>query len=183
MAKVIYNTAVSLDGYIADSENSLEWLFAVDNDSAPDIEAFQNGIGVLVSGSTTYEWVLKAENLIDQPEKWADLFGDRPWFVFTSRELSIPDGADVRLLNGTPEEFFDQIVQAAGNLDVWIFGGGDLVGQFFDAGLLSQVQLTFAPVALGSGAPVLPRRIEASKLRLDSLERFGQFAHLTYTVT
>ncbi len=49
---------------------------------------------------------------------------------------------------------------AAGEKDIWIVGGGDLAGQFADAGLLDEVWLQYAPVTLGSGAPVLPRALD-----------------------
>lgn len=49
---------------------------------------------------------------------------------------------------------------AAGDKDIWIVGGGDPAGQFVDAGLLHEVWLQYAPVTLGSGAPVLPRSLD-----------------------
>ena len=63
---------------------------------------------------------------------------------------------------------------------MWIVGGGDLVGQFHDAGLLDQVIATVAPVTLGAGAPLLPRRIEGMRLR--DVNRFGPMVTLTYDV-
>jgi dihydrofolate reductase len=56
------------------------------------------------------------------------------------------------------------MVRAAAGRNVWIVGGGDLAGQFADAGLLDEVLVTIAPVTLGAGAPLLPRRLE---LRLE----------------
>lgn len=180
--RVVFNTASTLDGYLADPANSLDWLFAVDQSVAPDLELFMERIGVLVSGSTTYEWVLDHEDLIAKPEKWQGFYGDRPWFVFTTRELPVPEGADVHFVRGTPAENIEAIGEAADGKDAWLFGGGQLVGEFFDAGLLDEVQVTFAPATLGEGAQLLPRRIGPERLRLDSAERFGQFAHLIYSV-
>ena len=57
------------------------------------------------------------------------------------------------------------------------------MGQFADAGLLDEIQLSIAPVTLGAGAPLLPRRLLASDLTLVSLERQGQFVSATYRVT
>jgi dihydrofolate reductase len=71
------------------------------------------------------------------------------------------------------------MVGAAADRNVWIVGGGDLAGQFADAGLLDEVIVTIAPVTLGAGAPLLPRRIE---LRLDELGRNGDFACVKFTV-
>ena len=57
------------------------------------------------------------------------------------------------------------MVGAAGDRNVWIVGGGDLAGQFADAGLLDEVIVSIAPVTLGGGAPLLPRRIELASGR------------------
>lgn len=183
MTRVVYNTATTIDGRIATADNSLAWLFAVNSQSQPDHEAFLDDIGVLVSGSTTYEWVLREEELIANPEKWPDYYGERPYFVFTSRELPVPEGADVRFLEGDPADHFATIAQAGEGKDVWVIGGGELVGTFFDAGLLTEVQISVAPAALGDGAPLLPREIGPDRLTLRSVERFDQFAHLIFSVS
>ncbi|MGH3656707.1 MAG: dihydrofolate reductase family protein, partial [Micromonosporaceae bacterium] len=60
--------------------------------------------------------------------------------------------------------------------------GGDLVGQFADQGLLDEIQLTLTPVTLGAGAPLLPRRLLSSRLRLVDVERADQAVQLTYAV-
>ncbi len=180
--EIVYYTASSLDGFLADADHSLDWLFAVDDSQLPDLEAFSKSVGAYVSGSSTYEWVLEHENLIAHPERWHSLYAELPWFVFTSRELPIPEAADVRLVGGDPAAQIDAIREAAGGQNIWLYGGGELVGQFFDAGLLDRIEVSFTPVTLGAGAPLLPRSIDSSQLKLESVERFGQFAHLTYSV-
>jgi dihydrofolate reductase len=72
-----------------------------------------------------------------------------------------------------------EMVRAAGDRNVWIVGGGDLAGQFADAGLLDEVIVSIAPVTLGAGAPLLPRRIE---LRLEELGRNGDFVAARFSV-
>ena len=84
----------------------------------------------------------------------------------------------VELRRWTREEY-DRMVEAADGRDVWIVGGGDLAGQFSDAGLLDEVIVKIAPVTLGAGAPLLPRRIE---LRLEELARNGDFAAARFSV-
>jgi len=180
--KVIYNTATSFTGYIADPANSLSWLFEVPLDGAPDHGEFMRDVGVLVSGSTTYEWVLREENLLHEPAKWKVFYGDRPTFVFTTRSLPRPEGADVRFASGNVTDHFPAITAAAGEQAIWVVGGGDLAGQFHDAGLLDEIRLTVAPVALDGGAPLLPRTIRAQHLTLTGARQAGAFAELTYTV-
>jgi dihydrofolate reductase len=183
MGKIIYNTATSLDGFIADDQNSLAWLFAVEDEGGDDNAEFIAGLSVLLEGSSTYEWVLAEENLLAEPEKWQKWYDDRPTFVFTSRELPVPAGADVRFLNGPVADVLPQIREAAGDKNLWLFGGGELVGQFCDIGALDEIIVSIAPVTLGAGAPLLPRFLDSSRLRLTDVRRFGQFAKLFYSVT
>ena len=115
MTRVIFNTAVSFDGFIADTHNSLGWLFAVDPDDQPDNADFMDHIGVLVEGSTTYRWVLDEADLIEQPQRWQEYYGDRPTFVFTSRRHPTPVGADVRFVRGRVADVLPDILEAAGD--------------------------------------------------------------------
>jgi dihydrofolate reductase len=182
MAKVIFKTATTFNGYLADENHSLAWLFAVDHEGVEDNTAFLDTIGVIVEGSTTYQWVLRETKVLENPALWSTYFGSREMFVFTSRQLEIPDGADVRLVRGPVSDHIPAIMQAAGEKDVWLTGGGDLAGQFIDAGLLDEIELTVAPVALAGGAPLLPRRLESHSVRLADVERQGQFVVLRYVL-
>ena len=173
MGTIYFDTATSLNGWIADEGNSLEWLFAVDE---PDGDLMPQGAAVMVEGSTTYEWVLRHSDILRHPERWREFHGDTPAFVFTSRQLPIPEGADVRLVSGPVADVLPAIQEAAGDGDIWVVGGGDLAGQFLDAGALDELRLSVAPVALTGGAPLFPRRIESDRLELVSARGVGQFA-------
>lgn len=183
MTSCVYFTAASLDGFIADEHNSLDWLFEVARD--PDDgswDQFIGGIGAMVMGATTYEWVLAHENLLEHPEKWHEYYEDRPCWVFSHRDLPPIPGADLRFVRGDVAAAYDEIAAGAGGRDVWLAGGGDLVGQFDDAGHLDQVRVGVCPVVLGSGAPVLPRRITSERLALVDVRRSGQQVELVYDV-
>jgi dihydrofolate reductase len=130
-------------------------------------------------GSTTYEWILDHEFAGKDPadRKWP--YDVRCW-VFTHRRLRVVRDAEIELTSGTDvATVHKEMVRAAGDRNVWIVGGGDLAGQFADAGLLDEVLVSIAPVTLGGGAPLLPRRIE---LRLEELERNGDFACAKFSV-
>ena len=182
MGRILFDTATTINGFIADANNSLAWLFAVDGGEHPDEGLFPAGVGAQVEGSTTYEWVLAESDILAHPEKWAEFHGDRPTFVFTTRDLPVPEGADIRFVSGAVADHLPAIRAAAGDGDIWVVGGGDLAGQFFDAGALDSIALSVAPVSLDGGAPVRPRRIESDRLRLVSAEAHGQFARLLYDV-
>ena len=86
MPRVIFYTATTLNGFLADDADSLDWLFAAPGGEGgdDDFQQFLSGIGVLVQGSSTYRWVVEHEDLVAHPEKWPTYYGDRPTWVFSS---------------------------------------------------------------------------------------------------
>jgi dihydrofolate reductase len=185
MAATQYYTATTLDGYIADENNSLEWLFEVDRDSEGGDHSFADffgQVGAMAMGATTYEWVLDHERLLDDPDRWRGMYGDTPCWVFTHRTLPPLPGANIVFVQGDAAPVHAQMADAAGEQNIWIVGGGDLVGQFADQRLLDEILVGIAPVTLGRGAPLLPRRLTASRLELVDVSRDRQFARLTYRV-
>ncbi|HWU22151.1 MAG TPA: dihydrofolate reductase family protein [Nocardioides sp.] len=139
-------------------------------------------MGVLVMGSTTYEWLLEHESLLDQPHKWQELYPGTSTWVLSSRDLPALPGADLRVVDAAVPDLVPRLLETAAGRDVWVMGGGDLAGQFADAGRLDRIMLSVAAVTLGSGAPLLPRRLESDRLRLVGVRQVGQFAELTYDV-
>jgi dihydrofolate reductase len=181
--KTQYYTASSLDGFIADRNNSLDWLMQFGDPESTDYADFIRDVGALAMGSTTYEWVLNhhVNASAERPQPWPY---EQPAWVFTTRALPAAPGADVRFVRGDVRPVHRQMVEAAAGKNVWLVGGGELVGQFYDAGLLDELIVTVASVTLGGGgAPLLPRAITTPPLRLVSVTQFGQdFAQLRYEV-
>jgi dihydrofolate reductase len=172
MTRTIYYTATSLDGYIADPDATLDWLLTREQDQAGALnyEEFIATIGSMAMGRTTYEWVLDHEN-----GRWPY---ELPTWVFTHQDLT-PVSDDVRIVSGDIAEHHAAMVEAAGGKDVWMVGGGDLAGLLADSGLLDEVIVYVAPVRVGAGAPLLPRRVE---LRLEEVAQNGAFACARYSV-
>jgi dihydrofolate reductase len=164
VSRTQYYTAVTLDGFIADPDNSLDWLFKVKRDEhgPMNYEDFIVGVGALAMGATTYEWIVEYGS-------WPY---EQPSWVFTHRELPTVADAQIEFVSGDVAPVHEAMVRAAGGKNVWIVGGGDLAGQFADAGLLDEVRVGIAPVTIGAGAPLLPRHLE---LRLEEVDRNGDF--------
>jgi dihydrofolate reductase len=175
-----YYTATTLDGFIADPNNSLDWLFTrqQDKNGPMNYAEFIAGVGALAMGSTTYEWILDHEFRDKDPSEWKWPY-EVPTWVFTHRELPVVQHARIEFTSGDVARVYEEMLAAAGDRDVWIVGGGDLAGQFADAGLLDEVIVMIAPVALGAGAPLLPRRQE---LQLEEVARNGDFTCARFSV-
>ncbi|MGO2046177.1 Dihydrofolate reductase [Corynebacterium xerosis] len=174
----LYYTATTLDGFLADEHDSLDWLLAqpLGSGSLLDYDSFSAGVGALVMGSTTYQWIL------DHPQEQfgdADAWPyDKPAFVFTHRDLA-PAAETVTILAGAPAEHREQIEAAAGDGAVWVMGGGDLAAQFARDGMLDEVMVSIAPVTLGAGRPLLGGRFD---LQLQDFGRNEAFLEARYTV-
>ncbi len=179
MTRTIFYTASSLDGYLADEQDSLDWLFTQDQDEHGPLsyEAFFAGVGAILTGSTTYEWVLAHEQ-----GAWPFSLPTR---VMTRRELALPTEteAEVRFARADDaaalREVHAEVSAAAGERDLWVVGGGDLAAWLAELGLLDELIVYLAPVTLGAGRPLLPRPLD---LRLVELERNRAFACARYEV-
>jgi dihydrofolate reductase len=175
-----YYTATSLDGFIADPEHSLDWLFTRERDPEGPLsyESFIADVGALAMGSTTYEWILDHEFAGKDVSEWKWPY-QIPGWVFTHRRLPVVPAAPIEFTSADVAAVHEEMVAAADGRNVWLVGGGDLVGQFADAGLLDEVLVGIVPVTLGGGAPLLPRRLE---LRLEETGRNGDFVTARFSV-
>ena len=179
--KTQYFTAASLDGFIATEDDSLDWLFPLGNVNDTSYPSFIADVGALAMGSSTYAWMVRHADLV-AGETGLPWPYTQPSWVFSSRALP-PNGADVRFVRGDVRPVHDEMVRAARGKNVWIVGGGDLAGQFYDAGLLDEILVQVGSVTLGHGKPLFPRRLTQPPLTLVSARQVGAgFAELRYLV-
>jgi dihydrofolate reductase len=180
--KTQYYTATSLDGFIATEDDSLDWLFPLGDLNNSSYPAFISEVGALAMGSATYEWMVR------NAEKVAKETGS-PWpytqpaWVFSSRKLPAIVSANIRFVNGDVRQIHAEMRAAAGSKNIWIVGGGDLAGQFYDVGLLDELIIQIGSATLGKGKPLFPRRVLSPVLRLVSVRQMGAgMAELRYEV-
>jgi dihydrofolate reductase len=180
--KTQYYTAASLDGFIATEDHSLEWLFQLGDVNDTSYPQFIAQVGALAMGAATYEWMLRhvVAPAADPQAAWPY---KQPAWIFTHRELARVPGADLRFVRGDVRPVHARMAEAAQGRNLWIVGGGELVGRFHDAGLLDELFVQVGSVTLGTGRPLLPRRIAFPPLRLLSVRQVGTgFAELHYEV-
>jgi dihydrofolate reductase len=145
--KVIYQCAVSLDGFIEDHEGKFDWCLT---DFDFDMEGFLDAIDTILYGRTTYEVVLQMGESFDGTKKHCIFASHLP--VVAAYCEWIQDDAGV---------FVDQLRKESGK-DIWLFGGALLAGSLAEAGLVDELQLAVHPLALGRGTPLfknLKRRL------------------------
>jgi dihydrofolate reductase len=177
LSKTQYYCAASLDGYIAESDDTLAWLMEYEGSfkgkgvepMKGSYDQFYEGVGALVMGSATYEFVLRHEG---EGDSWP--YAGKPVWVLTSRDLprhSAPD-ADIRFANAEVSTLYEEMMEGAGARDLWVVGGGNVASQFADGGLLDELLVTVVPVILGRGKPLFDRRLPGGPMQLTGTRTF-----------
>ena len=191
MTKVLAGITTSVDGYVAGpddrpgqglgegGERLHYWVFGgpwtYDNEpeggasgeDAAWLQEVMSRLGAVVSGRWTYE----------AADHWG---GENPWdmplFVVTHRPEEEPDGAGFTFVSGV-EEAVARAEEAAGDKDVHIMGGADVIRQALEAGLVEELTIIVAPVVLGGG-----KRLFDGFSRSLELEHIGlrQSPHATF---
>lgn len=180
--KTCYYTVASLDGFIATEDDSLDWLFPLGDINETSYPTFIGEVGALAMGSATYEWMLRhAQTLTSETgSAWPYV---QPTWVFSRRTLPAVPKAQLHFVRGDVRPVHGAMRTAAGDKNIWIIGGGDLAGQFYDAGLLDEMIVQVGSVTLGNGKPLFPRRLTSPPLVLASVRQVGTgFAELRYQI-
>jgi dihydrofolate reductase len=165
MTKVLAGITTSIDGYIAGpddgpgkglgegGERLHYWVFGgpwsyddepkggPSGDDAAWLEEMSSRVGAVVAGRWTYE----------AARHWGD---KNPWglpfFIVTHRPDEQPEGDDFSFVEGVGSAI-EQAREAAGDKDVHVMGGADVIRQALDAGLVDELSIIVAPVVLGDG--------------------------------
>jgi len=169
---------MSLDGYIAEADDTIEWLTGYEGsydggEQDPGMagyDGFYAEVGALVSGSVTYEFVL---DHLGESGEWP--YPDKPYWVLSTRDLATPAGerADVRIADAPAAELHAEMLAAAGEGNLWVIGGGNVASQLADSGLIDEVLLTVVPVILGAGKPLFDRPPPGGPMRLTGTRPFA----------
>jgi len=173
VSRTQYYCASTLDGFIAESDDTIDWLTGyrgryegpnAEPGGRGGYEAFYEGVGALVMGSATYAFVM------DELSEWP--YPGKPTWVLSSRELPVPEGEDVRIADADVGELHGEMLAAAGEGHLWVVGGGNVASQFADAGLLDDLIVTVVPVVLGEGKPLFDRRLPGGPMQLTGTRTF-----------
>ncbi|MBW7895742.1 MAG: dihydrofolate reductase family protein [Opitutaceae bacterium] len=172
--------ASTLDGFLSTNDDRIDWLLQF-GDVTSSYAGFIAQVGAMAMGASTYEWLIRNHVRPHSPERQPWPYAQPTW-VFTHRTLPRIQGANIRFVEGDVRPVHAAMLQRAAGKNIWIVGGGDLVGQFWDLGLLDDLIVQITPVTIGAGKPLLPRTIDSPPLQLVSVQQYGPFAELRYEV-
>ena len=165
--KVILYISQSLDGFIADSKGSVDWILGnnEDYDSDYGYETFIKDIDTVIIGANTYKQI---KNELS-PDKW--VYEDLQSYVLTNEKIE--DTTNIKYVNMNIKELINELQQENGK-NIWICGGANLVNQCVTEDLIDEYQITTVPVILGNGIRLFEKNNKNIKLELkDTKEENG----------
>ncbi|MCV3295897.1 MAG: dihydrofolate reductase family protein [Oenococcus sp.] len=169
MRKVFFYGAISLDGFLAREDDSLQWLFDTELDPDYSIVDFEAGIDTVVMGNTTYKETHKI--LGDTP-----MFPGKEKIVFSrSQTGSVADGG--RYVSGDPPAIVSDLKSAKGK-NIWIVGGGTIVTQLVRQDLIDEFWIQIAPILIGRGKRLFEEADYEKRLSLIGIKRIDQLTEL-----
>lgn len=162
MRKVVYGVGISLDGYIARPDGSVDFLFMPKDYS---MGAFFKRIDFAVMGRKTYEVGLKmgGGSFDSQGMKC---------YVF-SRTLEAGELRGVTFTAESPKQFVKAQRKNKGK-DIWLMGGGELTREFLREDLVDEIHLGVLPVLIGEGIPAFPSGFPERKFTLTENKTFSR---------
>jgi len=161
--KIIVNIATSADGYVARLDGNLDWLTGR---PAPKgfygLPEFERSTDAKILGRKTFDWSLRMG---------APFAGGAVHYVFSrqSPPASVPAG--VNFVTESIRAFAGRLRTQAGK-NVWMMGGGEIIGSFLDEAAIDEFIITVVPTFIGEGIPLLAPRHREVALRLLRVQEF-----------
>ena len=151
--------ATSLDGYIAARDGDVSWRF---HDGDYGYEAFLAGIDTVLLGRRTYEAALSFS-------QWP--YPERKVVVFTRGDTLSVISPNTVATSRTPADIVLELRTRQGK-DLWLAGGGELVRECLDAGLIDDIIVSIHPIFLGEGVPFVATGAARTPLTLTAERRY-----------
>lgn len=173
MRNVILYVAMSLDGYLADTNGSVSWIEGDGTGDAdmPWYEEFYNSIDTILMGRVTYEQITKEIS----PDIW--MYGDKKTHVFTSGDEG--ESRDILFTNRSPSQVISWLKHRKGK-DIWLCGGKQLITTCMQENLIDYYHITLIPTLLGGGTPLFSPETCNEKLQLVSCREHSGMVDLIY---
>jgi dihydrofolate reductase len=169
MQQVVLYIAASLDGFIARSDGSIDWLEGLPNPDNSDYGygKFLEGIGSIVMGRKTYEVIMGFG--VEWP------YAGLQTFVVSRQPGLAINSPDTQLVQEEIPRLISQL-KASSDKDIWLVGGGELATWFLNQDLLDRIILTVIPLVLGNGIPLFAPAPKESNWSLKQVESYSSGA-------
>lgn len=168
--KLIFYGAVSVDGYIARENDSLDWLIGTEGEEDVAYSDFYGTVDTILMGRKTYDQIL-----VQSPDEFP--YQGKQCYVF-SRSLT-GSNEFVDFINDDITEFTKSLKDQEGKR-IWIVGGGEVLYSLLQAKLVDEFIIQIAPSIIGRGFPLFKPGDQENKLKLVDVRRYKQFAELHY---
>jgi dihydrofolate reductase len=183
MAKLIYSTICSLDGYIEDAEGKFDWA-APDEEVHAFVNDLERPIGTHLYGRRMYETMVAWETMETAGEPgvmrdYSEIWRAAEKVVF-SKTLESASSARTRIEPEFDPEAIRELKRSA-SAELGI-GGPDLAAQALAAGLVDECHFLVSPVVVGGGKPSLPDGVQLRLELLDERRFRSGVVHLHYRV-
>ena len=168
-SKVILYIAMSLDGYIARKDGSVDWLDEDEEEEETGYLDFYKTIDTIVMGRKTYEQVMSFGDWVYKGKKN---------YVLTSNKVGIKENSDVEIVDEDTAAFINKL-KLESKSNIWLLGGAETVNVFLDEELIDEFRIAVIPVILGEGIRLFTSSKE-QKLKLADTKRYGNIVELKY---
>lgn len=162
---VFFYGCVTLDGYLAARDHSLNWLYETGSGEETGYGEFYSRMNVTLMGRRTFRELERAGNP-------AAVYPATENDVFTHGALSCPGFTAV---SGDPAEFVKGLDP---DRNIWVVGGNTVLAPLLDGDLVDRLIVQVAPVLLGAGIPLFTQREALRRFHLEAVRKCGQFAEL-----
>lgn len=173
MSKIVFYGAISLDGYLARENHSLDWLFGTEGGEDSGYQEFYESVDTILMGRSTYDQIG-----ILSPDKFP--YEGKPCYVF-SRTMT-GSNEHVTFINDDIVGFIQSLKEQEGKR-IWMVGGGEILQPLLQAKLVDEFFIQITPTIIGRGIPLFVPGDHENQLKLVDVRRFGQFAELHYELT
>ncbi|WP_125568169.1 dihydrofolate reductase family protein [Companilactobacillus insicii] len=170
MRKVVFYGATSLDGYLADQNYSLDWLFKYDDEKImrESYQPFFEHVDTIIMGRQTYDDLMSMSDEFPYPNNEV--------FVLSHRKIN---SKYVKQTDKPINELVDELKKQKGK-DIWIVGGGKLVSSLLDNNLIDTLQIQITPDLLGSGVKLFNNINNTSNFETIFAKQYGDLVDIKY---
>ena len=166
---VFFYCCITLDGYLADRNHNLDWLYQTGDIEETDYDGFYNRMDITIMGKRTFNEIEKMDDI-------DCIYPTTENYVITHAEsLSVRGFVPV---NCDIVEFVKQIEK---DKNIWIVGGSTIMAPLLDNDMVDNMIIQIAPVLLGSGIPLFTQKEILKRFYLNEVKKYGQFAELIYS--